>query len=99
MAATTPRHQNFMQTHGDSNSQSGDDDFVKIPKRGSSRGSSCIEDAIHQSTISMLGDLFPQQYKNPSDDIKLRISKITTSSSNSSGLAAAGSPESPIKPA
>ena len=59
MAATTPRHQNFMQTHGDSNSQSGDDDFVKIPKRGSSRGSSCIEDAIHQSTISMLGDLFP----------------------------------------
>jgi hypothetical protein len=32
----------------------------------------------------MLGDLFPQECKNPSDDTKLRISKITTSSSGAS---------------
>lgn len=85
MAATTPRQQNHLS------SSSGEDDQVKIPKRGSSRGSSCIEDANHQSTISMLGDLFPQQYKNPSDDTKLRINKITSSSSGSS-------PETSSKP-
>lgn len=42
------------------------DDEVKVPKRGSSRGSSCTEEVIHQHTISSLGDLFPQEYKNPS---------------------------------
>ena len=78
MAATTPRQQHHLSSSG------GDEGEVKIPKRGSSRGSSCIEEANHQSTISMLGDLFPQQYKNPSDDTKLRISKITSSSSGSS---------------
>jgi hypothetical protein len=67
------------------------DDAVKIPKRGSSRGSSCTEEAIHQSTINMLGDLFPTEYKNPSDDTKLRISKITTSSSNTSNHAPSAS--------
>lgn len=64
---------------------------MKIPKRGSSRGSSCTEEAIHQSTINMLGDLFPQEYKNPSDDTKLRISKITTSSSGASNKDSPGS--------
>jgi len=39
----------------------------------------------------MLGDLFPQEYKNPSDDTKLRISKITTSSSGASNKDSAGS--------
>ena len=34
-------------------------DDVKIPKRGSSRGSSCTEEVIHQTTINLLGDLFP----------------------------------------
>ena len=55
---------------------------VKVPKRGSSRGSSCVEEAIHQNTITMLGDLFPQEYKNPSLDTKIRISEITSSSNN-----------------
>jgi hypothetical protein len=44
----------------------------------------------------MLGDLFPQQYKNPSDNTKEIISKITSSSSggsNSLGGSAISSPE------
>ena len=69
---------------GYGSSSADDQDGVKIPKRGSSRGSSCTEEAIHQSTINMLGDLFPSQYKNPSDDTKERISKIPTSSSDNS---------------
>lgn len=93
-----PRQPSFFQYKApvDYNSSSAEDgqaieDNVKIPKRGSSRGSSCTEEAIHQSTINMLGDLFPQEYKNPSDDTKLRISKITTSSSGNSNKDSAGS--------
>ena len=56
---------------------------IKIPKRGSSRGSSCAEEVIHQNTINMLGDLFPQEYKNPSKDTKKKISDITDSSKSS----------------
>ncbi|CDW83969.1 UNKNOWN [Stylonychia lemnae] len=58
---------------------------IKIPKRGSSRGSSVgTEDVIHQHTLSSLGELFPSEYKNPSDDTKIKIIEITTSSNNSS---------------
>lgn len=70
---------------GYASSSAEDQDDIKVPKRGSSsRGSSCTEEKIHQETISMLGDLFPQQYKNPSDNTKEIISKITSSSSGGS---------------
>lgn len=52
--------------------------------RGSSRGSSVgTEDIIHQNTISSLGELFPSEYKNPSDDTKTKIIEITNSSNSS----------------
>ena len=71
MTATTPREPLNQGFKGHASSSPDDNDHeVKIPKRGSSRGSSCTEEVIHQTTISMLGDLFPQQYKNPSDDTK-----------------------------
>jgi hypothetical protein len=60
------------------------DDGIRVPKRGSSsRGSSCVEEKIHQDTIDMLEELFPQEYNNPSPDTKMMISKITSSSSDS----------------
>ena len=91
MAATTPR-ESFLSSsrgYGSSSADDHNDDHVKIPKRGSSRGSSCTEDVIHQTMMNEFGDLFPTQYKNASNDTILRISKITTSSSNSNS----GSPE------
>lgn len=56
MSATTPIEQNRGY-----NSSSAEDIVgnLKVPKRGSSRGSSCKEEKIHQDMIDMLGDLFP----------------------------------------
>lgn len=61
-----------------------DDEEIKIPKRGSSRGSSVgTEEVIHQHTISSLGELFPSEYKNPTDDTRIKINEITTSNNSS----------------
>ena len=50
---------------------------ISFPKRGSSRGSSGTEEVRHQQTINMLGELFPSDYKNPTDNTKSTISEIT----------------------
>ena len=47
-----------------------------MPKRGHSRGSSGTEEVHHQNTISMLGELFPIEYKNPSDSTKITINDL-----------------------
>ena len=67
-----------------SSSAEDQDDNIRVPKRGSSsRGSSCVDEKIHQDTLSNLEELFAPEYKNPSPDTKLFISKITSSSSGS----------------
>ena len=54
-----------------------DDENMKVPKRGSSKGSSGNEEVHHQITIDELIDLFPTEYKIPSDITKNTISVIT----------------------
>ncbi|MFS8160545.1 MAG: hypothetical protein ACMG6E_10150 [Candidatus Roizmanbacteria bacterium] len=46
-----------------------EEDLLTVPKRGSSRGSSGNEEVGHNNTINMLGELFPTEYKNPSEDV------------------------------
>lgn len=57
----------------------GEEDLVAVPKRGSSRGSSGNEEVVHNNTINMLGELFPSEYKNPSDVVKSEIKSNSNS--------------------